>query len=581
MIRGSGRRLLRSDREGIALLVVLLLTLVVAAIAAGAALIGANSFLINQYDQKVSLLEAVADAGLELGRARLNADPSLFPTGTGVTTLEDDAVVYDAAGVAIPHVTRSLYAGPVGGGSGEYGSFGMVVAVARDADGVEAIRRLDLVQSSFSAYSYFTDYEPTNIAFGNNDQLYGPVHSNSNIKIRSTGATFHGPVSTAGVFEGAEYATFLDDTLSAATPIAMPSTAQLTELKDRATPGYMAFTAALGGTASQSTMRIEFISRNVDGDAAMEGFIRVYDSSDAAWVSAHLPSGFAHDSIAFRNTWNCGHYEIDGTFVATPADATHSSYEVLSDQPNARCFLGGDEALWNGTFEPTDAFGQWRAFPGTVHPDVAAQPDGAYLFPLERDLNPGFRGVIHVEGNVVVSGTVRGRLTLAATGNIIIADDLVYQTDPGSGTCTDMLGLFSGTQIIFADNTLNAPRQIPTTTTYRTYDDTSDEFIHASLLALDQITTENWSGGSTTAEPCDGMAWGRGCLFITGGLIQNTRGPVSSTGGTGYVKRYSHDTCAFTEPAPYFPATGHFWKSRYYEVNPTGFDIAAYFAAFN
>ena len=36
------------------------------AIAAGAALIGANTFLINQYDQSSSLLETVADAGLEL-----------------------------------------------------------------------------------------------------------------------------------------------------------------------------------------------------------------------------------------------------------------------------------------------------------------------------------------------------------------------------------------------------------------------------------------------------------------------------------------------------------------------------------
>ena len=54
-------------------------------------------------------------------------------------------------------------------------------------------------------------------------------------------------------------------------------------------------------------------------------------------------------------------------------------------------------------------------------------------------------------------------------------------------------------------------------------------------------------------EACEAKTWGRGCLYITGGIIQNTRGAVGTGAGTGYVKRYSFDACAATEPPPYLP----------------------------
>ena len=567
----------RTDREGIALLIVMLLTLVVAAIAAGAALIGANSFLINAYDQKRSLLESVADAGLELGRARLNANSALY-SDSSVATLELDAAVYDAAGDAIPGVTRTVYSLPLGGGMGEYGNFAALVAIAEDGEGTRAIRRLDLIQESFAVYAYFTDYEPSYLSFGDGDELYGPVHSNSDIKVRSSGATFHGPVTTAGAFQGAEYATFLDDTASAVTPVLMPGSGQIDRLKDRAAPAHLAFTAAAGGGYGQATLRLEFVSRDVDADGVDEGFVRVYRSSNTAWVSAHV-----RDSLA--TTPNCGHQHPNGHFYTPLDDPQHSANVILKDA-DSRCYLGGADELNalpsspDGIFTPTDSIGAWDPYPGTVPSAVAAEPDGDYLFPIDRTLNAAFRGVIYVDGKVVVSGTVRGRLTVAATGDIIIADDLVYDTDPGAGTCRDMLGLFAGGQVIVADNTLNAPRQAPGTSTYYTHDDTGDEYIHASILALDRFTVENVGSGSTDAEPCNGTPWGRGCLAITGGLIQQTRGIVSS-GGTGYIKRYTHDTCAFTAPPPYFPSTGHFYRGRYYEVDPTGFDITSYFDALN
>lgn len=117
---------LRADRPGIALLVVLLMTMVIAAI-------GANTFLINEYDSQSSLLESTADAGLELGRARLNANPALYDP-TAPATLELDAAVYDASGAVVPGLTRTVYSMPLGGGLGEYGNFAALVAITKDRE---------------------------------------------------------------------------------------------------------------------------------------------------------------------------------------------------------------------------------------------------------------------------------------------------------------------------------------------------------------------------------------------------------------------------------------------------------------
>ncbi|NIS29987.1 MAG: hypothetical protein GWN07_07165, partial [Actinobacteria bacterium] len=208
-----------------------------------------------------------------------------------------------------------------------------------------------------------------------------------------------------------------------------------------------------------------------------------------------------------------------------------------------------------------------------------------YLFPMGRRFNPDFKGVIHVTGKVAVSGVVRNRVTLAATGNIVIADDIVYATDPSTpgreATCDDLLGLFSANDVLVADNAINAPVQPGSGANWFTYDDTKDEFIHGTVLALDNFTVDAYADGATRAESCESTLWGRGCLYLTGGIIQQQRGPVGtigSPGGTGYLKRYAYDGCAATMPPPYFPTTGQFQRDRLFNVDPVGFDVGGYFA---
>ncbi len=575
------RRRVRGQR-GIALLAVILISLAVAAIAAGVLMMTSNATLVTRYSDRNSVLQSVADAGIEELRSRLNGDKTLYPD-SGYRTLENGVTVTDAGGAVIPGVQRWGYVGPIGVTSGQYGVFGSVVAVAKDRFGNAVVRRGEVSQESFAKYAYFTDIEPTNIAFGGGDQIFGPVHTNSVLRIYPSGATFHGTVSTAQTISGRAYGIFQQGYVENDAVIPMPQTADLTKLQTQAAAGSTVFTPPAGGSATQATLRLEFVAIDLDGDGqvngANEGFVKAYASSDARWVMGDVPADYATNRL--RNSRNCGHYHADGTFVnaASHPASGPDAWTAAVSSATKRCYLGGSDSLF-GAFQASDGTGNWLAWPGAAVPAVAGRPDGAYLFPITRALNPSFKGVIFVNGNVALSGVLRGRVTVAATGNILIADDLVYATNPGAGLCRDMLGLFAGGDVIVADNTLNSPVQPTSANNWFTYDDTKDEFIDGVVLALNEFTVENYASGATKAEPCEASLWGRGCLYLTGGVIQKQRGAVgtiTSPGGTGYLKRYSYDACAYSDPPPYFPTTGHFARGRYFEVDPTGFDIGHYF----
>jgi hypothetical protein len=363
--------------------------------------------------------------------------------------------------------------------------------------------------------------------------------------------------------------------------IEMPQTADLADVTAQAAAGGTAFTGDTNGTYGQATTRIEFVAidLNSDGDVTDddEGFFKVFRSANAAWVVSAWDSDL-------RDNENCGALYED-TFVAAadhpydhdndPDTPDRTAMQALTSSTR-RCYLGGQDAITNG-FVINDGKGSWLPYTGTPVVGLAGRPDAGYLFPLARQYNPSFKGVIAVAGKVAVSGVLRGKVTLAATDDIILADDIVYATDPGAGLCQDMFGIFSGERVIVADNLLNAPQRPLTNWNHRTYDDTKDEFFHGVILALDIFTVQAYNAGSRNDESCEAKTWGRGCLYITGGIIQNTRGAVGTGAGTGYVKRYSFDACAATEPPPYFPTTGHFARGQFYQVDPVGFSVSAYF----
>ncbi len=592
-------------RRGIALVVVLLVALAVAAIASGATFLSLNTSLVSTYHNRLSVLETVADAGLEQARSALNAIDSLYPD-TGYVRYENGVSVTDASGATIPNVRRWTYVGPTGITSGQYGVFGSVVTIVSDNSGNQVVRRLEVFQESFAKYAYFTDIEGS-IVFGANDVLYGPVHSNDVVQIQaaSPGAQFWGKLRTARTItnrSSGRYQAGYEENVAA---IPFPDVADLNRLLAQATAGGTNFTSSTSGGSGQATMRIEFVALdlNADGDStdADEGFMKIYtvaSTSNAWWVTADTTGNFSSNGLT--QSRNCGHILASGTGAhsAFKTFRHHSGTSNSSDQrpwavnngTSRQCFLGGSNILndWTsptaGAFLATDSLGSWRAWTGTVDSRVTTvrPADAAYLWPISRALNPNFKGVIHVTGKVAVSGKLRGNITLAATNDIIVVDNLTYVTNPGgtvpcNSANRDMLGLFSGTDVIIADNLINAPYPPTGSGTYRTWSSRgSDEYLHAVVLALSNFTAENYDQDPTDVEDCQGANNARGCLFLTGGLIQYTRGPVGQVNGRGYIKRYQYDACAGSNPPPYFPTTGHFVRGHYYEVDPINFNIVNY-----
>ncbi|HTH63115.1 MAG TPA: hypothetical protein VL563_00420 [Gemmatimonadales bacterium] len=567
-----GQRMIDNER-GIALVVVLLVVVAVAAMIAGSALLSSSTSLIARHESRLGVLETAADAGLEEGRSLINGNKAQYPD-SGFNTLEAGVTVYAADGSPIPNVRRWLYAGPSGVTTGQYGVFGSIVSLTQDVQGDRVVRRAEVSQESFSKYAYFTTIE-NNIQFANGDQILGPVFSDDYLNIASSGATFFGPVATAKKVNGKSFGVYKQGVKEGVAVIPMPTTSDLLKLKGQAAIGGTSIASPTLGTEAdgQATTRIEFVAVDLNGDNDStddgEGFMKVYQLTNPAdiwWVvgDAKNSQQAKGDSTSVLTSANCG------LFTTGAVKST-------------RCFLGGSDSLNLGhAFLQADAHGHWLPWLGTVDPRLPAKRpngDAAFLWPINRALNPNFRGVVYVEGRVAVSGKLRGRLTLAASGNIIIADDIRYVTNPGATNCADILGLFSGGDIVVADNLVNDPAPgVATVPSQRSWDETPDAFVDGFVLALGSFRAENYNKGSKNAAPCGAAGAGRGCLFVSGGVIQTSRGAVGLTTGEGYVKRYSYDQCGANNPPPYFPTTGHFARGHYYEVDPTGFNVSSYWS---
>lgn len=596
------------NTRGIALPTALLITLMVVGMATTALMMSTNGRLLRKANERIRQADLATLSGLEEARSRLNGTASLYPD-SGYVTLENGVTITDGSGTTITGARRWTWAGPSGVSTGQYGVFGSIISKTTLGN-VTTVRRRDINQETFAKFAYFTNSEGSGICFGSGDQIQGPVHSNAQICINSGGATFTGKLTTAASsITGQSYGTFSGGYTLSAASITMPTVTQLTAMASYATQGGTYFDIGVGNVASshaadvagrtagddgEARTRIEFVAvdLNADGDStdADEGFFRVYmgtGSNSERFVSGSTPADVSGTN-GMRYSLNCGDYSPShtSTFLSSndhTTGGTHNWAASLSDN-TAKCFLGGDPALTNG-WVASNAKGKWIQY--TTSPDSRlvslGRPDRNYLFPLSRSLNVNFKGVIYVNGKVGVSGVVRGRVSVVSPNSIIVLDDLRQANDPGTGICDDIVGLITTGDVVLSDDVLTSPEAKNNGGTLKTFDETGSEFIQAVILALGVFTVENYSTGPTSSttgrENCESTNWGRGCLYLTGGVVQETRGAVGQADGHGYKKRYSYNACAGTNPPPYFPTTGRFEPNRIYELDPTGFNAATWFAA--
>jgi hypothetical protein len=159
-----------------------------------------------------------------------------------------------------------------------------------------------------------------------------------------------------------------------------------------------------------------------------------------------------------------------------------------------------------------------------------------------------YNGIISVDGDVKVKGTIKGRVTLHSTDDIEIMGDVKYDTSPiDDGNSTDMAGFVSEGDVVVDRYA---------------HDDTgsNDINIHASIMALgNSFKVENYSYGGS-----------RGTINLLGGIIQKNRGAVGTFSGgsvaSGYNKNYVYDTRLRNTVPPSFPRESIFsivyWKDK-------------------
>ncbi|MEP7325448.1 MAG: hypothetical protein ABI836_05815 [Gemmatimonadota bacterium] len=633
-----------SDERGVALILTLFLSIVVAGMAVGVILMASNSNLISKFHANEAMMAAAADGGLEKGRDTLNGTPTIVPVGLGFVTLELNAVVRDANGVVIPGFTRSLYAGENGDTTGQFGNFASVIAVISNTRGAVVVRRIQLKQDSFSRFARFFNTWGC-CMWGNQEVVFGPVHSNQGMAIQNRGgfpgATFWGPVTTVNAIGGQAQANWNGGVQTGVPAIPFPSVATLANLQNFAiTSGTVVTGYATLGDSVPDT-RIEFVPLDLNGDGdfqdADEGFIRVFKASAGGvqqdkrdyinarrWGTAASPmrNGVAWPAASTQATDinlyspNCGGnltiganpprwFRADsiytmGTALGWIANQIRDSARVALTGASRRCYLGGDPALYNGSasFEVTgNAYGTWLPWAGWGGAPPAAITNrllamgvpagqvaavGSTFWPITRAMNPNFKGIIYVNGSVALSGLLRGRVTVATTGDVTLADDITYTVPPGT-TCWDILGVLTQRDVYYQNNSVNGifkATNLAGVNAWRVqWDDSPNETFDGFYLTLGLIKGEYYTAPAEpliAPEACAGTS--RGCKIIVGGTIQQG---ISATysGQTGWAEADTYDGCGITNPPPYYPTTGRFTKNRYYEMDPVGFNVAAWFAA--
>ena len=626
-------------RRGFALVAVLMIAMVAVVVALATSMLTMSTVLVQAGSDRSAAVDDAAISALEDERSRLNAHIDSVP-------LEGYMTVADNQTISGTNIKRSIWVSRIGnadslGNAGEYGVQAEIVAKAVDRYGNVAIRRSQVYQQSFARYAYFTNIgRSTNgsvLWWTLGAQVHGPMHANDTIYIwngatPSPQATFGDEVSTTRVVLNKGFAEFKKGApKEGVTHIPMPAAADLNILKNIASRAGYTFTPdVVTGDSALATMRIEFVAIDSDNDGNTtgpnDGYFKVYrllpalpfgagftmarpPTPPSAASGAPVPSGSAVPLDSMLYSRNCGVTAVVAGRTAIPTtfgEIAHRAAGTYADRmqdkaaafddADARCFLGGDDRLSpTGVFRANDGAGYWMPrTSGSVPATVAARADGAYLWPLSPALNPNFRGVIFVEGKVAVSGTVRGRLTLASRNTMVIVHNLIQATSPSvtTGACRatdDAIGIIGGGYVMYADNTLTSPQSRRTTANggdwmwprkdFDPADNRPDLAVHAALMGLQSVAAEN------SALPPGGLPANRyvnrGTLRVIGGIVQNRIGQGGTFSGNnlhGWVGDRSFNRCMLLYPPPYFPTTGHWARSQYYEVNPLNFSPASWFA---
>ncbi|MGH7621918.1 MAG: hypothetical protein ACREMU_06225 [Gemmatimonadaceae bacterium] len=191
----------RATRPGTALILVLLMTVTLAAIAMSAILLTGSGGMIGRYYDRERDFRYAAEASLQMGKARLLRDTTVHLPDTGYVTLISGGSIKGADGITIPNVKVNLYAGLSGNTTGQFGQFASIVAEAYDVGGTRYVRRLEMQAENFARYAMFTNTFSGGLCYSTGEFIAGRAHSNQGWNSCNS-PTYYDTVSAVGTVGG-------------------------------------------------------------------------------------------------------------------------------------------------------------------------------------------------------------------------------------------------------------------------------------------------------------------------------------------------------------------------------------------
>jgi len=263
---------------------------------------------------------------------------------------------------------------------------------------------------------------------------------------------------------------------------------------------------------------------NIAGDPIFENEVRSVDDyirffNNGSNINLSQLTNPPYDNPDFQMGMNFGAESIIMPMQALSLRAAAASSGGISLQGNTTIVLNS-----NGTMNVTNSKKGWS----------------------NRNMALPTNGALFVNsGSLDISGTLNGRLTVGASSDVNIRNNIVYADDPRTNpSVDDTMGIIAERDVVISST---APFNLE---------------IDACIMSMNtSFMLSNWWIGPP-----------KGTLNVYGGIIQNERGPVGTFNGitgqkvSGYSKNYLYDTRLLGSPPPFMPTTGDYvtlaWEEK-------------------
>lgn len=276
------RRGLRGRRRGSALILVLLMTLAVAALAVAAIFMSSSATLLSRFYDKERRFAYAAQSGIDRVVSRLQLDTTFAITSTTAVSALDITTLATAADSSLAGVTVRVWAARTGDTTSTGPITIALLAQVADVTGTRYVRRVDLRRLHFGQWSLISNAATTSasLPFANSALVAGRVHANGNWAT-ITQASYRDSITSVGTVGTTNAANLRTGKGERQRRIPWPH-------PDTLMARYSSAAVAGGDTlrfdvSASFPPRVELVWLDLDADTVAdrdEGFLRVFELAD-------------------------------------------------------------------------------------------------------------------------------------------------------------------------------------------------------------------------------------------------------------------------------------------------------------